>query len=532
VLKITTYSGTTLKVALFFLCWAAILFYEEPCVGKTYYVDSINGMDSNAGTSVTEAFRTLKNIHKLRFSPGDKLLFRKGSRFHGKLKLEATGEEGHPVVISSYGEGPKPIFENPTAISSWKQDSKGRHYFFTGKNHCYGMFEDGEKVKQALDGSLTHGRWFFNKLTRTLYFRPGETKPARYTYASSYYLFLLRSCENVVIKDLHFRYAGGGIVADKGKRIKIIGCDFEGFYESGIMLKDVGGFCTIADNSLRRCGDGIYLTRNCLGNNSILNNQISYCNYNEYNNNDGHAIGIQNCSDNLILRNVISFCIDPIAIWADKNQYTNNNTIAYNLITDCKKAFNRKYLGKAVSVGPTEKNHATGNKIYYNIIRRCNFGIKLKKSNSPSNLIFNNVIDDCNVAVVLSQGADHNQFFNNIFYKSFRHHILSEHKNNGDRNFFDYNCYFPDMRNGFVHKSKIIISFETWREKTGGDARSIISNPNFSDNNSFQLRSSSNCIDAGQIIPIKKDFYGNDIFHGNGVDIGIAEFSFSKTGNE
>lgn len=48
--------------------------------------------------------------------PDTRLLFRAGQRFGGMYFLHASGTPGHPFTISSYGSGPKPIFDAGGAL--------------------------------------------------------------------------------------------------------------------------------------------------------------------------------------------------------------------------------------------------------------------------------------------------------------------------------------------------------------------------------------------------------------------------------
>lgn len=87
----------------------------------TYYVDSTASQDGD-GTR-TSPFNSLDTVNAVNFLPGDKVLFRKGTEYHGRLligdgtqALSTTGagksvpgmdsgEPGNPVVFSSYGDG-------------------------------------------------------------------------------------------------------------------------------------------------------------------------------------------------------------------------------------------------------------------------------------------------------------------------------------------------------------------------------------------------------------------------------------------
>jgi hypothetical protein len=77
--------------------------------GTTYYVDSEIGDDQSNGTSPEEPWKTLARVNTVLFAPGDRILFKAGSRFSGRLKPKGSGSDGAPIMIDVYGEGAKPL---------------------------------------------------------------------------------------------------------------------------------------------------------------------------------------------------------------------------------------------------------------------------------------------------------------------------------------------------------------------------------------------------------------------------------------
>ena len=76
---------------------------------KTYYVDSSNGNDRNAGITRATAWKSLDKVNNATFSPGDKILFKAGAHFTGQLHPRGTGTETSPIIIDVYGKGEKPL---------------------------------------------------------------------------------------------------------------------------------------------------------------------------------------------------------------------------------------------------------------------------------------------------------------------------------------------------------------------------------------------------------------------------------------
>lgn len=79
------------------------------CSNKnTYYIDSVNGNDSNTGTSPKSAWQSLEKVNETVFQPGDKLLFKSGSSWTGQLEPKGSGTETSPITINKYGDGKNP----------------------------------------------------------------------------------------------------------------------------------------------------------------------------------------------------------------------------------------------------------------------------------------------------------------------------------------------------------------------------------------------------------------------------------------
>src|SRR6266478_5730849 len=53
--------------------------------GAIYYIDSESGIGSNDGSSPERAIKSLDMINAKTFAPGDRLLFKAGSKFSGQL---------------------------------------------------------------------------------------------------------------------------------------------------------------------------------------------------------------------------------------------------------------------------------------------------------------------------------------------------------------------------------------------------------------------------------------------------------------
>ena len=85
----------------------------------TLYVDSQNGNDQNSGLSKEQALKTLEAVAEKNLVPGDKILLKSGEQYQGGVTFLCSGTKESPILISSYGDGEKPVindFSNTVGI--------------------------------------------------------------------------------------------------------------------------------------------------------------------------------------------------------------------------------------------------------------------------------------------------------------------------------------------------------------------------------------------------------------------------------
>jgi hypothetical protein len=73
-----------------------------------YYIDDEGGDDANSGHFPDEAWKTLDNIDRVLFQPGDSILFRSGGSWTGTFSPRGSGMPGKPIVIGKYGGEERP----------------------------------------------------------------------------------------------------------------------------------------------------------------------------------------------------------------------------------------------------------------------------------------------------------------------------------------------------------------------------------------------------------------------------------------
>ena len=92
------------------LVFALLLAAALPAAAqqKTYFV-SPDGNDAASGLSVKDAWRSIAKVNSFVFQPGDKVLFESGKTFYGQLKVQGSGTEEAPIVLSSFGGAARPV---------------------------------------------------------------------------------------------------------------------------------------------------------------------------------------------------------------------------------------------------------------------------------------------------------------------------------------------------------------------------------------------------------------------------------------
>ncbi len=100
-----------LSLILVFTITAIAVPTADAADGITYYLDSENGSNGNSGLSPDEAWRDLDGFANCPkpLEGGDTVLFKAGGTYKCEVTLELKATEAAPFVISSYGEGERPL---------------------------------------------------------------------------------------------------------------------------------------------------------------------------------------------------------------------------------------------------------------------------------------------------------------------------------------------------------------------------------------------------------------------------------------
>ena len=106
---------------LFRIHLGLVLLFSVRALSLTYYVDSQAGNDRNIGTAAEKAWKSLAKVNAATFGPGDKILFKAGSRYTGGLAPKGSGKEGRPIIMDVYGKGDRPRIDGEGILATHHQ---------------------------------------------------------------------------------------------------------------------------------------------------------------------------------------------------------------------------------------------------------------------------------------------------------------------------------------------------------------------------------------------------------------------------
>ncbi len=96
---------------------------------QTYYLSN-NGNDKNTGLSPDAPYKSIERINSLDIKPGDKILLKRGDKFTGSILVKTSGTKEIPIIISSWGEGNRPVLSGSTPVTA--KGSKGASVYRCG----------------------------------------------------------------------------------------------------------------------------------------------------------------------------------------------------------------------------------------------------------------------------------------------------------------------------------------------------------------------------------------------------------------
>ncbi|HEU5078970.1 MAG TPA: right-handed parallel beta-helix repeat-containing protein [Opitutaceae bacterium] len=483
----------------------------------SYYVDSVAGSDSNAGTSSSAPWQSLSKVNSKTFVAGDRVYFKAGGNWTGQLLLHGSGASGNPIVVGMYGSGAKPKFN--------ANGTKSNTVFF--KNQPYWELND-------LDVSNT-GSGYADRRGISINVDNGST--VNHVY--------IKNCS---VHDVtgEVRWIGGD-TADNTTGV---------YFQSGwIASKRTGGIVFDAQNSGRFNDvliDGCTVNKCSFAAISVKGVRerasASDSNWNPHTN-----VTIQNCSIN---QSGSSLACNGIYLTDTKTGVIQNNVVANagtcgielyycDAVTvqknetygTVKKAGGADYNGIDPDKGTTnivvQYNYSHGNgdgilicnfagydsaAVRYNILQNnSRYGLYLHSSSGGNTQIYNNVVyaSGSSAKVCYGYGSSLSATYNirnNIFYSS----VSTASPTTSSTISYDYNAYYG-MTAVSADAHKITANPLLVSAGSGGTGINTV--------NGYKLQSGSPCINYGASISSNggKDYWGDGLYNGS-ADVGADEF--------
>lgn len=206
---------------------------ELNITGQKYYV-SMNGDDSNSGTSPDKAWKTLKAVNENYPDAGDAVLFERGGVWRGNIEAR----EG--ITYGAYGTGDKPCIYGASenaAMSVWQKTDTPNVYVC--KNLYYDdvgiiIFNHGEavgiKCMKSLDEVKENYDFYYNISNQSVYLYLDKGNPADVFYdieiCVKKHIISINNNNNITIDNLCLKYGGAhGIGGAHNKNITVTNCE-------------------------------------------------------------------------------------------------------------------------------------------------------------------------------------------------------------------------------------------------------------------------------------------------------------------
>lgn len=88
----------------------------ETAHAATYYVDQTSGSDGATGTDPTTAWKTVAKVNAATFAAGDSIRFKRGETWREALTTPSAGSAGSVITYGAYGAGNDPIIRASTVV--------------------------------------------------------------------------------------------------------------------------------------------------------------------------------------------------------------------------------------------------------------------------------------------------------------------------------------------------------------------------------------------------------------------------------
>ena len=236
------------------------ILFVFPALAADYYVDCVNGDDSNSGTSPAQAWETLSKVESITLQAGDTVNLKRGCVFHEDF-VPVTSNNGtaeNPIIVTAYGQGDPPVIDGGTPVSpsAFVYAATNRYYtgwtqkfpsYFTVGFEIDGLFYWGDEEASVSDLDQPF-EWYYDSTTSRLYVYVPSPLSAEEMYDKVWVYdnnigVRLDLDDYVYLRNLEIRNWRMNIYVQNGGHQRIQYCDINSWrdYDDDAGAKGVGG---------------------------------------------------------------------------------------------------------------------------------------------------------------------------------------------------------------------------------------------------------------------------------------------------
>jgi len=223
------------------------LFSQVLCLGSDYYIDATDGNDANAGTSTSTAWRSVAKVNSRTFSPGDRILFRRGQVWREQLIIPSSGVSGNPITYGAYGTGNRPALKGSALPGGWTSYSSTvwRGSLSATPNQVFFGGVRGTKVS-GISSVDSARKWYWSSGVLYVYAtsNPGSTIEASVRPSTrSYGLLHVAGREFINIESLEVTQSAsfGLYIKAPSRYVTVRDCDVSHALDGGLVAPSSGG---------------------------------------------------------------------------------------------------------------------------------------------------------------------------------------------------------------------------------------------------------------------------------------------------
>jgi len=526
-----------MKINYLLLVIFTMTIFHANSQSKTYFV-SPNGNDSQSGLSIYSAWKTIEKVNSVIFQAGDMLLFESGGIWNGQLKPQGSGENGKPIILSSYGGDSKPVIDIDRAegagirltnqswweISNMEITSGSAPELGIGRQGIVAVAKgENQHVEHlVVKNCYIHDIWgqLGGNTEYTGYFSCGILVNIQHDRNRDRSKPMTTSIDDILIENNRIeRFDKCGIIVWGGKNNVIV---------RNNIMDNLGGDGIFVNGTDKGLIERNVVKRSCMRSGYLdLPGGEKWWPHTA-------AIWIQNANETIMQFN---------EVYDTGREPGNGDGEAYDFDFNCKRCICQYNYSKNNNGFLLIMNETFENITRYNISENDKTHlIQLQCDTTERNVIHNNVfyVDYGTADLDFFCGNDGKKdktklgakFNNNIFYATGQGRFRIAYTS-GEvlKRQFNDSVQFQKMPGTLFHNN---CYFGSWKKGLPDDAQKLVADPMFvapgsggeglSTLHGYQLRKGSPCINTGILIPMNstRDFYGNSINDG-AIDYGAYE---------